>query len=68
MNQDELRRHRGEWRWRQSVCLRIYSGGRGGGGVGGPRALDLVTASFRGLLGDMQDKLAEMRAKRNKLR
>ena len=40
------------WRWRRRAT----------------EALDLVTASFRGLLGDMQDKLAEMRAKRNKLR
>jgi hypothetical protein len=52
-----------------SVCWRINNRGRGGGGVTGPlHCSATVTASFCGLLADVQNKLSEMKANRGKLR
>jgi hypothetical protein len=69
VNQDELRRDRDEWRWRAERLLAdLQRGAWWRWRRRAAEALDAVTASFRGLLGDMQNKLAEMRAKRNELR
>jgi hypothetical protein len=69
LNQDELRRDRDEWRWRAERLLAdLQRGAWWRWRRRATAALDAVTASFCGLLGDMQDKLAEMSANRNELR
>jgi chromosome condensin MukBEF ATPase and DNA-binding subunit MukB len=69
VNQDELRRDRDEWRWRAERLLADLQRGawwRWWNGV--TAALDAVTASFCGLLADVQNKLSEMKANRVELR
>jgi len=69
VNQDELRRDRDEWRWRAERLLAdLQRGAWWRWRRRAATALDAVTASFCGLLADMQDKLAEMRADRDELR
>jgi hypothetical protein len=69
VNQDELRRDRDEWRWRAERLLadlqrrawwRWYNRAAA--------ALDAATGIFCGLLADVQNKLAEMKANRDELR
>ncbi len=69
VNQDELRQDRDERRWRAERLLADQQ--RGAWGRWRRRAaaaLDAVTASFCGLLADVQNKLAEMKANRGELR
>ena len=69
VNQDELRQDRDEWRWRAERLLADQERGawwrwrrRAAG------SLDPVKASFCGLLADVQNKLAEMKANRGERR
>jgi chromosome condensin MukBEF ATPase and DNA-binding subunit MukB len=69
VNQDELRQDRDEWRWRAERLLADQQ--RGAWWRWRRRAaaaLDAVTASFCGLLADVQNNLAEMKANRGELR
>ena len=69
VNQDELRQDRDEWRWRAERLLADQQ--RGAWWRWRRRAaaaLDAVTASFCGLLADVQNKLAEMKANGGELR
>ena len=59
VNQYELRHDRDEWRWRAERLLWCNRAAA---------VLDSVTASFWGLLADVQNKLSEMKANRDKLR
>jgi uncharacterized coiled-coil DUF342 family protein len=69
VNQDELRRDRDEWRWRAERLLADLQQGIWWRWCNrAAAALDAVTARFRGLLADMQNKLSEMKASRDELR
>jgi hypothetical protein len=69
LNQDELRRDRDEWRWRaERVLADLQRGAWWRWHSRAATALDAVTASFYGLLADMQNKLSEMKVNRDELR
>jgi hypothetical protein len=69
VNQDELRHDRDEWRWRAERLLADQQQGAGWRWCNrAAAALDAVTAGFCGLVAGVQNKLAEMKANRDKLR
>jgi chromosome condensin MukBEF ATPase and DNA-binding subunit MukB len=69
VNQDELRRDRDEWRWRAERLLADLQQGAWWRWCNrAAAALNVVTARFRSLLGDLQSKLSEMKANRDELR
>ena len=65
VNQDELCQDRDEWRWRAERLLADLQQGTWWRWCNrAATALDAVTARFRGLLADVQNKLSEMKANR----
>ena len=69
VNQDELRRDRDEWRWRAERLLAdLQQGAWWRWWNRAAAAFASVTASFCGLLADVQNKLSEMKANRDELR
>jgi chromosome condensin MukBEF ATPase and DNA-binding subunit MukB len=69
VNQYELRHDRDEWRWRAERLLADQQQGAWWRWCSRAAAvLDAVTASFSALLADVQNKLSEMKPKRNELR
>ncbi len=63
VNQDELRQDRDEWRWRAERLLADLQRGAWRRWCNrAAAALDAVTASFCGLLADVQNKLLEIKA------
>ncbi len=69
VNQYELRHDRDEWRWRAERLLADQQQGVWRRWCSrADAALGAVTASFCGLLADVQNKLSEMKANRGGLR
>jgi hypothetical protein len=69
VNFDELRQDRDEWRWRAERLLAdLQRGAWWRAWNRAAPAFTAVTASFRALLADVQDRLAEMKAHRDVLR
>jgi hypothetical protein len=69
VNEYELRHDRDEWRWRAERLLADQQQGAWWRWCNRAAAvLDAVTASFCGLLVDVQNKLSEMKANRDELR
>jgi hypothetical protein len=69
VNQDELRRDRDEWRWRAERLLAdLHQGTWWRWCNRAAAALDAVTARFRALLANVQNRLSDMRANRDELR
>ena len=69
VNQDELRRDRDEWRWRAERLLADLQQGTWWRWCNrAAAALDAVTARFRALLANVQNRLSDMRANRDELR
>jgi hypothetical protein len=69
VNQDELRRDRDEWRWRAERLLADLQQGTWSRWCNrAAAALDAVTARFRALLANVQNRLSDMRANRDELR
>ena len=68
-NQDELRQDRDEWRWRAERLLADLQRAAWRRWCNRVAAeVDAVTTSLCGLLADVQNKLSEMKANRDKLR
>jgi chromosome condensin MukBEF ATPase and DNA-binding subunit MukB len=69
VKQHELRRDRDEWRWRAERLLADLQQGTWWRWCNrAAAALDAVTARFRALLANVQNRLSDMRANRDELR
>jgi hypothetical protein len=69
VNQYELSQDRDEWRWRAERLLAdLQRGAWWRWWNRAAAALDAVTASLRGLLAGVQNKLVEMKANHDELR